>query len=369
MASLQSMSRLAQLARHARRLTAGADTNLAQAGCCHQAILAPVRHFSSSAPDASTNTANSGSPRHDAEAAGTGTIGNMPKGNYEYDDSNNQYDSEYGEEQDSQHDRDRALRRILRSSNAAELAAVHFFRGLSCNLSGALLRDRCGPLAAAAGDPGSGSKAGCCPPFGTSTSTTASTSSSGCGTAGAAAGAPGGGRPDVQWFADQEQQAAEAVRQLLPRYRVRPSLAQGPLSLACMALGAAAAAAPPRLGLAVVGAVGGALEEHYNEQLRRLNEAGAAEQAPDVRQTLRTLRDTPRIPEGAPPAPDLISVLQEGLAATAAGARGGAAGGAGQGPSVLSGVAGAVREWGVEGTVGAVVKAGARVALEAAERL
>lgn len=53
---------------------------------------------------------------------------------------------------------------------------------------------------------------------------------------------------------------------------------QGPLSLACLALGAVAAAAPPRLGLAVIGAVGDALSEHYNEQLRQLNEAGAAKE-------------------------------------------------------------------------------------------
>jgi ubiquinone biosynthesis monooxygenase Coq7 len=53
---------------------------------------------------------------------------------------------------------------------------------------------------------------------------------------------------------------------------------QGPLSLACLALGVATAAAPPRVGLAVIGAVGDALSEHYNEQLRQLNEAGAAQE-------------------------------------------------------------------------------------------
>lgn len=53
---------------------------------------------------------------------------------------------------------------------------------------------------------------------------------------------------------------------------------QGPLALAGLALGVAAAAAPPRLRLAVAGAVGDALTEHYNEQLRRINEAGAAQE-------------------------------------------------------------------------------------------
>jgi ubiquinone biosynthesis monooxygenase Coq7 len=87
-------------------------------------------------------------------------------------------------------------------------------------------------------------------------------------------------------------------------------------------------------------------------------------QAPDVRRTLRSLRDLGRVPEGAPAAPDLMSVVQEGVAAASGSGSGGAAA-----SSVLSGVTGAVRSWGVEGTAGAVVKAGARVALEAAARL
>ncbi|EFJ41081.1 hypothetical protein VOLCADRAFT_107843 [Volvox carteri f. nagariensis] len=227
-------------------------------------------------------------------------------------------DDEYDEEQrNSQRDRDRALGRILRSSNAAEqlhsfmLSAVHFFRGYSQALHG---------------------------------------------------------RVDAQFFEAQEVEAAEGVRQLLPKYRVRPSLVQGPLSLVSVALGAVAAAAPQQLGLAVVGAVGDALSEHYNEQLRQLNEAGAAQEAPDVRHTLRSLRDLARIPEGAPPAPDLISVLQEGVAAAAASSSGSGGAPAAAASSLLSGMAAAAREWGLEGTAGALVKAGARVALQAAAR-
>ncbi|PNH10828.1 Ubiquinone biosynthesis protein COQ7 [Tetrabaena socialis] len=203
-------------------------------------------------------------------------------------------------------DTQRALKRVLRSSNAAELAAVHFFQGASCVHRG---------------------------------------------------------RPDVEHFAAQEQQAAESVRQLLPKYRVRPSAVQGPLSLASWALGAVAAVAPQRVGLAITGAVGDALTDHYNEQLRRLNEAGAAQQATDVRLVLRQLRDVGRTPEGAPPAPDLVSVLQEGVAAAGFGG-----GGLADGQSLVAGVTGALREMGLEGTVGAVVKASARVALETASR-
>jgi hypothetical protein len=53
---------------------------------------------------------------------------------------------------------------------------------------------------------------------------------------------------------------------------------QGPFSLAALALGAAAALTPPRLRLAVNGAISDALSEHYTEQLRALNEQGAAQQ-------------------------------------------------------------------------------------------
>ncbi|GLC44272.1 hypothetical protein PLESTB_000759700 [Pleodorina starrii] len=307
---LRTRSRLAQVVSQSSSGVCFEERALEEVGacCCHPKQELAV---SSTASILRTYCSSSSSGRASSEQLGaganvSGTDGSSSSSSSSHD-GYSQYDFAHDTEDEhgSQHDRDRALRRVLRSSNAAELAAVHFFRGYS-----GVLR----------------------------------------------------GRVDAQFFAAQEAEAAEGVRELLPRYRVRPSLAQGPLSLACLALGAAAAAAPPRLGLAVVGAVGDALSEHYNEQLRQINEAGAAKEAPDVRQTLRSLRDVPRVPEGAPPAPDLLSVLQEGVAA-ASGSGGGAAA-----RSVLSGVTGAVREWGLEGTAGAVVKAGARVALEAASR-
>ncbi|KXZ45099.1 hypothetical protein GPECTOR_58g548 [Gonium pectorale] len=212
------------------------------------------------------DTAHAGSDHHGAGEWASSHAGS--DGAYEHSGEHGA-DSEDASEYDSQHDRERALKRVLRSSNAAELAAVHYYRGLACGLRG---------------------------------------------------------RPDAAGFAEQEAAAAEGLRTLLPRHRVRPSLAQ----------------------------------------------------APDVRQALRGLRDLPRAPEGAPPAPDLVSVLQEAFVAASRGGGGVGGGAAGEGgpatasaggPSLLSGVAGAVREWGVEGTVGAVVKAGTRVALEAASRL
>ncbi len=99
-------------------------------------------------------------------------------------------------------------------------------------------------------------------------------------------------------------------------------------------------------------------------------------QNPELRQALRRLRDVPRCPEGATPAPDLVSVLQGALEQQGGGGAGAAAGsGEGQdsraagGAGAFAGVVGALRRLGVEGTVGAVVKAGARVAIEAAGRV
>ncbi|GLI70082.1 hypothetical protein VaNZ11_014855 [Volvox africanus] len=265
------------------------------------ALLFPDRgNCTSATPESISVTDVGGSSSSSNEINFIGANINNDNGYREYDQD------DYAEDRDDyQHNCDRALGRVLRSSNAAELAAVHFFQGYSQSLRG---------------------------------------------------------RVDAQFFAAQEAEAADGLRQLLPRYRVRPSLAQGSLSLACFALGAAAGAATPRLGLAVVGAVGDALSEHYNEQLRQMNEGGAAREAADVRQAMRSLRDVPRIPEGAPPVPDLVSVLQQGLAGSSGGSSASAS-------SIMSAVGGAVREWGPEGTVGALVKAGARVALEMAARL
>eukprot|EP00198_Chlamydomonas_reinhardtii_P008307 XP_001697644.1 predicted protein [Chlamydomonas reinhardtii] len=80
----------------------------------------------------------------------------------------------------------------------------------------------------------------------------------------------------------QEQDSQLDRDRALKRVLRSSNAAEGPLSLASFALGAAAAAAPPGLRLAIAGAVGDALTEHYNEQLRQLNDAGAAAQAPEA---------------------------------------------------------------------------------------
>lgn len=63
-------------------------------------------------------------------------------------------------------------------------------------------------------------------------------------------------------------------------------------------------------------------------------------QARDVREALRAARDVPRVPEGAPPAPDLISAVAQGRAN-------------------LQGL----QELGVEGVASGVVKAGTKALL------
>ncbi|GIL44118.1 hypothetical protein Vafri_1643 [Volvox africanus] len=203
--------------------------NLQGFGACSDQFgtlfLFPVRGNRTSATPEGTSVEDVGGISSGSnETNFTGASINNDSGYGEYDQEDCAEDRD-----DYQHNCDRALGRVLRSSNAAELAAVHFFQGYSQSLRG---------------------------------------------------------RVDTQFFAAQEAEAADGLRQLLPRHRVRPSLAQGPLSLACFALGAAAGAAPPRLGLAVVGAVGDALSEHYNEQFRQMNEGGARE----VRFRLATLR-------------------------------------------------------------------------------
>lgn len=69
-------------------------------------------------------------------------------------------------------------------------------------------------------------------------------------------------------------------------------------------------------------------------------------QAPDVREALRAARDVPRVPEGAPAAPDLISA-------------------AAQGRANLEGL----RELGVDGVASGVVKAGAQALLWLAQKV
>ena len=52
-------------------------------------------------------------------------------------------------------------------------------------------------------------------------------------------------------------------------------------------------------GCAYTGATQEALVEQYNDQLRELREAGLTEQAEEVRETLRALRDEERAPEAS----------------------------------------------------------------------
>ncbi|KAJ9515858.1 hypothetical protein QJQ45_008734 [Haematococcus lacustris] len=115
------------------------------------------------------------------------------------------------------------------------------------------------------------------------------------------------GRPDMQYYLAQEQGALQQVSQLLPLHRARPSLLQGLLGAGGFAAGALAAAAPARIQLAVMGAVGEALTEHYNDKLRDVTEAGL-QQTSEVREQLRQWRDVPRTPEGAPAAPDILTL-------------------------------------------------------------
>lgn len=132
-------------------------------------------------------------------------------------------------------------------------------------------------------------------------------------------------RPDVASMQEQEATRLQAVASLLPCYRSRPSLLLGPLSAASWALGAAAAAAPRPINLAVLGALQDALSDSFTDQLRSLHSSGgggAAATAPaaagatasgapqEVRDMVRGLRDAERAPEGAPPPPDILAVQQ-----------------------------------------------------------
>ena len=81
-------------------------------------------------------------------------------------------------------------------------------------------------------------------------------------------------------------------------------------------------------------------------------------QAPEVRQALRQLRDAPRACDGAAPTPDLVSVLQQAASSSA-----------GDAGTLAAGVAKALRDLGVDGTVAGLVKAGARSAWDVAGKL
>lgn len=70
------------------------------------------------------------------------------------------------------------------------------------------------------------------------------------------------------------------------------------------------------------GATQEALTEQFNDQLRELREAGLAEQAEEVREALRALRDEERAPESSVKVPDIMSLqrpqdltVEEGVAA------------------------------------------------------
>ncbi|KAJ9515903.1 hypothetical protein QJQ45_016916 [Haematococcus lacustris] len=92
------------------------------------------------------------------------------------------------------------------------------------------------------------------------------------------------GRPDMQYYLAQEQGALQQVSQLLPLHRARPSLLQGLLGAGGFAAGALAGAAPARIQLAVMGAVGEALTEHYNDKLRDVTEAGLQQKLERIEQ-------------------------------------------------------------------------------------
>lgn len=115
-------------------------------------------------------------------------------------------------------------------------------------------------------------------------------------------------RPDLQMIREEEAEHLGRVKDLAPRYGVRPSLL-GPLVAAGFAaIGAASAAAPPRLAAAAAAGISDALTDTFNEQLRAMHEAGVAEGAAEVRALVRGLRDQERAPAGAPSAPDITAL-------------------------------------------------------------
>eukprot|EP00878_Enallax_costatus_P039979 GHUV01045936.1.p1 GENE.GHUV01045936.1~~GHUV01045936.1.p1 ORF type:complete len:133 (+),score=35.51 GHUV01045936.1:74-472(+) len=115
------------------------------------------------------------------------------------------------------------------------------------------------------------------------------------------------------------------------RYRVRPSALLSVLQGAGLAAGAAAALAPAHIRAAVVGALQETLTDLYNDQLRTLRAAGLSDEAPDVRAVMLKLRNLQRAAEGAPVPPDIIHLQQLN----------------------------SISDIGVQGVVGAVVKAAA----------
>lgn len=96
----------------------------------HQHHLQPYaqRHFRTAAPPHAAHPSSPGAAAaHDPDAAG-GRSREAAHDDYSYDDDGRDGSHEYGhessaetQEQDSQLDRDRALKRVLRSSNAAEV--------------------------------------------------------------------------------------------------------------------------------------------------------------------------------------------------------------------------------------------------------
>ncbi|KAI8470144.1 MAG: hypothetical protein J3K34DRAFT_521611 [Monoraphidium minutum] len=149
------------------------------------------------------------------------------------------------------------------------------------------------------------------------------------------------GRPDAAYFAEQERRQLDAVQELMPRYRTRPSLLLTLAQAAGAGAGALAAAAPRRLWDAVVGGLQDALTEVYNEQLGELRRQGLSDDEPEVRRLVLALRDMERAPEGAPAPPDVLALQR----------------------------AEALRGVGVAGVAGAVAKAAALVLLGAGKRL
>lgn len=118
--------------------------------------------------------------------------------------------------------------------------------------------------------------------------------------------------PDAAAYRDDEREQLQRVQTVAPHHRTRPSLLAPLASAAFSLLGAAAAAAPPRLSSAVTAGVQDALTDTYNEQLRELRERGVAEAVPGVRALLRALRDRERAPDGAPRVPDITSLQRPG---------------------------------------------------------
>lgn len=113
-----------------------------------------------------------------------------------------------------------------------------------------------------------------------------------------------GNRPDAAAYSEQEQELLSKVKQQLSgpgkTHHIRPSALSPITNAGFYALGTAAGLLPSRVSNAILAGVQAALTDQFNEHLREIRAAGLAETQPEIRQTIKELRDRERAPEGAP---------------------------------------------------------------------